>query len=202
MTSYTITPAQPAAAGTVARRIAKAFCGLEVAEWLVPNDEELREATLTAQFRMFVEQAFTYGEVSTALAGRGASVWMYRDQPLPPIEDYDERLKVICGPHVDRFRALDEAFAKHHPDEPHHHLAFLAVEVSVRGGGVGSALLEHHLRQLDEDEMPAYLEASDTRSRELYLRYGFRDHGPRLTLPDRGPVMFPMWRDPEPLAAV
>ncbi|GIJ50048.1 N-acetyltransferase [Virgisporangium aliadipatigenens] len=188
--------AEPAQADMVARRIAGAFAKMAVAEWLVPNDEEERERLLAQQFTLIVEHAFRHGEVWTVFADKGAAVWFHRDKPLPPIDGYDERLAEICGRHLDRFRALDDAFEQHHPSEPHHHLAFLAVEPYLQRMGLGTALLDDHLRQLDLLGMPAYLEASDERSRRLYLRHGFLDTGRRLLLPRGGPEMFPMQREP------
>ena len=41
----------------------------------------------------------------------------------------------------------------------------------------------------------AYLEASDERTRDLYLRHGYTDHGEAIELPD-GPSMYPMVRIP------
>ena len=50
--------------------------------------------------------------------------------------------------------------------------------------------------------VPAYLEAAEPRSRELYLRHGYADRadGP-FRFPDGGPPMWPMWREPQPPAA-
>ena len=66
--------------------------------------------------------------------------------------------------------------AKVHPHEPHHYLAFLAVRPGRQGHGLGTALLRDRLRRLDAAGAPAYLEASEPRSRALYVREGFREH--------------------------
>ena len=47
--------------------------------------------------------------------------------------------------------------------------------------------LDHHSRA------PAYLEAADLRTRQIYLRHGYTNHGPPIQLPD-GPLMYPMVR--------
>ena len=57
------------------------------------------------------------------------------------------------------------------------------------------ALLRDRLRRLDAAGVPAYLEASEPRSRDFYLREGFREHQPPFRLPD-GTPLFPLWRDP------
>ena len=56
-------------------------------------------------------------------------------------------------------------------------------------------MLAHHHAALDQEVVPAYLEAADLRNRDLYLRHGYVDHGPPIQLPD-GPRMYPMWRQP------
>jgi hypothetical protein len=52
------------------------------------------------------------------------------------------------------------------------------------------------LERCDREGVPAYLEASGARNRDLYLRLGFRVTG-EIRLPD-GPSMWPMWREPAP----
>ncbi|HEX5493068.1 MAG TPA: GNAT family N-acetyltransferase [Mycobacteriales bacterium] len=86
-------------------------------------------------------------------------------------------------------------FEAHHPSEPHHYLAFLAVRPERQGAGLGSALLRHHHARLDRTGVAAYLEASSPRSRELYLRHGYRPRGEPFTVPD-GTPFWPMWRTP------
>jgi len=50
---------------------------------------------------------------------------------------------------------------------------------------------------LDDKSMPAYLEASGPRSRDLYLAHGYelRPDAP-FYLPEGGPAMWPMMRKP------
>ena len=74
------------------------------------------------------------------------------------------------------------------------HLAILAVRPDRQGHGTGSALLRAHHAGLDRDSIPAYLEASDLRTRRLYLAHGYADCGGPLAFP--GAVMYPMVRPP------
>ena len=46
----------------------------------------------------------------------------------------------------------------------------------------------------DRDRVPAYLEATSERNKQLYLRHGF-EVTDEIPLPD-GPNMWPMWRSP------
>ncbi|TVP75518.1 MAG: GNAT family N-acetyltransferase, partial [Nitriliruptor sp.] len=45
----------------------------------------------------------------------------------------------------------------------------------------------------DSERIPAYLESTSRRNRELYLRHGFEVIG-EIRLPD-GPSIWPMWRE-------
>src|SRR5439155_27204580 len=130
--------------------------------------------------------------------GSAAAVWLHHNgSELPPPPDYDERLIFVAGPYLRRFRVLDELIEANHPHgEVHHHLVFLAVRPDRQGAGLGSALMARHHRRLDEARIGAYLEASSPRSRELYLRHGYRDRGKLFRLPD-GPPFWPMWRGPK-----
>lgn len=66
-----------------------------------------------------------------------------------------------------------------------------------KGQGTGTALLHAHHAALDRKGMPAYLEASGRDTCRVYLGHGYllRPDAP-IRLPDGGPEMFPMWREP------
>ena len=120
------------------------------------------------------------------------------DGPGPPGDDYPARLAEVTGQWAGRFTAFDAELDRHHPTGTrHHHLAMLAIRPDKQGQGTGTALLRAHHRVLDEAGTPAYLEASSLRSRALYVRHGYTDHGPPIQLPE-GPLMHPMWRAPAP----
>jgi GNAT superfamily N-acetyltransferase len=192
MSSPRVRDATPDEAVRVADRIAEAFTDLAAAQWLVPDQAERRDV-LRGNFRIIVEHAFEYGLVNVLQDRSAVAVWIFADQhPPPPPTNYDQRLAAACGPYTDRFVALDKLFDEHHPGDPHHHLAFLAVDPALRRTGRGTALLRHHHAQLDAGRMPGYLEASSTESRDLYARHGYEAREP-FTLPDDTPF-WPMWR--------
>lgn len=64
--------------------------------------------------------------------------------------------------------------------------------------GIGSALLRSALTDCDRTGMPAYLEATSERNRNLYQRHGF-EVSEILALPD-GPPLWCMWRTPRTAA--
>lgn len=189
--------AEPADADVLTRVIAAAFSGLAVSRWLVP-DPCARTAIFRGYFRMYVEHALKEGIVLTTTARDAAALWIPvgPDGPGGPPEGYHDRLAAVTGPHLARFAALDERFDRHHPaGVPHEHLAILAVRPDRQRLGLGTAILNARHAILDRDGTPAYLEASDPGTREIYLAHGYADLGEPIRLPD-GPAMYPMWRHP------
>ncbi|GAA1384715.1 GNAT family N-acetyltransferase [Catellatospora chokoriensis] len=125
------------------------------------------------------------------------AIWLPRDEDTPGPVDYDTQLAAACGPYLDRFKALDAVFAQHHPQLGfHHYLQFIAVQPGEQSHGIGSALLDHHHRWLDHDGIAAYLEASKTSNRDLYLRHGYAPAEP-FCLPNDGPPLWPIRRAPQ-----
>lgn len=173
--------------------IATAFNGLDVSRWLVTDRQERYHAQF-GQFALVIEHALEHGTAYLTHDRSATAVWVDRTHPIPEPQDYDRRLRTVCGRHTERFAVLDQAFAAHHPQAGHQHLAFVAVHPSRQQQGIGTALLEHHHAKLDRAGVPAYLEASDARTRDLYAAHGYRVISV-IDLPD-GPSMWPMWRDP------
>ena len=125
-----------------------------------------------------------------------AALWIPGDGPAEPPGSYQEQLAAITGPHLDRFLAFDQQLGRHHPAGVfHEHLAILAVRPDRQGQGTGTALLDARHAALEDQGIPAYLEASDERTRRLYLAHGYTDHGSPIELADEV-RMYPMWRQP------
>jgi ribosomal protein S18 acetylase RimI-like enzyme len=182
--------------GVLSWVIADAFADLAVSRWLIP-DEAARHRIFPSYFRLYVEHALADGIVCTTPGQNAVALWLPAgEEPAPPSEGYDERLAALTGPWIARFRAFDQALEVRHPTGfAHHHLAILAVRPDWQGRGLGSALLRAHHAALDRDSIPAYLEASNLRTRRLYQAHGYADCGAPLTCP--GAVMVPMVRQPQ-----
>ncbi|MBT8228022.1 MAG: GNAT family N-acetyltransferase [Dactylosporangium sp.] len=189
-----ITRATTADVQAVAHLVAEAFCPLRASQWLVP-DPESRRAAMAGQFAILVEHALTFGHVDLLADATAAAVWFHRTQPIPAPAEYDQRLTTACGEAADRFRALDALFAAHHLNQPHHHLAMLAVAFDHQTTGRGTRLLRHHHEVLDDQDIPAYLEAAEARSAKLYHREGYRPVAEPFSLPNEA-FFYPMWRNP------
>ncbi|RCG25398.1 N-acetyltransferase [Sphaerisporangium album] len=186
----------PGAAEMVGGVIGTAFHDLEVSAWIVPPEDDRRQI-LPGFFSRHAGHAFACGEIHATADGAAVAVWFHNDgSPLPPAPGLDEWVMTLKDVYADRFATLAEQMDEHHLHLPHHYLAYLAVLPEHQGRGIGSDLLREHHRALDAAGVPAYLEASNARSRELYLRHGYRDVGDPMVLPD-GPPMYPMMRMPK-----
>ena len=82
-----------------------------------------------------------------------------------------------------------------HPEEPHWYLAVIGTDPTVRGAGLGHALMQSRLDRCDAEYAPAYLESSNPVNVPYYERFGFVVTG-ETALPDDGPTLWPMWRAP------
>jgi GNAT superfamily N-acetyltransferase len=195
---YAIVRASENDADALAQVIADAFHDLAVSRWLIGDPAE-RRAIYPGYFRMYVERALADGIVHTTADRAAAALWIPTAGPAAPPGGYTERLAAITGPDVGRFMSFDEALDAHHPvGVTHHHLAILAVHPDWQDIGIGTALLDTHHAILDQQGIPAYLEASDTGTRDLYQRHGYelRPDNP-IRLP-AGPDIWPMWRPRAP----
>jgi len=194
--SGTVVRAGPGDLFMLSQVIADAFYGLAPSQWLVA-DPDARRRIFPAYFQLYVEHALAAGLVFTTPDRAAAALWIPVSEAVEgPSGDYDTRLAAITDPWTDRFRAFDQALDSHHPAGcPHHHLALLAVRPDRQGRGIGTMMLHVHHALLDEQGVPAYLEAANQHTRAMYLRHGYADHGAPIQLPG-GPLMFPMWRPP------
>ncbi|MPY77450.1 MAG: GNAT family N-acetyltransferase [Actinophytocola sp.] len=189
----TVRKASPSDLDRLADTLAAAFFADPVMSWCYP-DTDRRAAILSPCFRILVEATLPHGGVDTVADEVAGAIWVPPDAELDEerlaadlgeaSEEYAERLFTLLG-------LLDE----HHPHEPHEYLFVLGTRPDWQSRGIGSALLRSVLPECDRTGMPAYLEASSERNRNLYQRHGF-DLTEVITLPD-GPPLWCMWRAPE-----
>jgi len=194
-TRHQVIPAGRADTGVLAQVIADAFFSLTVCRWLIP-DGPARRAAFPRYFGLYVEHAIAGGLAETTPDRSAAALWIPGDGPGAAPEEYAGQLAAITGPHLSNFLAFDQALDRHHPAGTfHHHLAILAVRPDRQGQGIGTALLHAHHAVLEDQGIPAYLEASDERTRRLYLDHGYADRGGPIVFAD-GVRMYPMMREP------
>jgi ribosomal protein S18 acetylase RimI-like enzyme len=177
--------------------IAAAFHDLAPSRWLIA-DSAARRRIFPGYFSLYVTHALAAGLVHTTVGRDAVALWLPAGPGVlgPPLGQGPQL--AVAGSLTSRFHDFDQALEEHHPVGVHHqYLAILAVRPGCQGQGIGTALLNtrHHL--LDRDGVPAYLEASSPRARDLYQRHGYivRPDAP-FWLPGGGPPMWPMWREP------
>jgi len=170
--------------------------------WVVPEPDD-RPAILPHYFGAVAAEAVEHGVVELGRddgSGELLAVAIWFDvpepEPAPPTEP-DDRLTELCGPYAGRFAALEALMHAAAPPQPHHHLAFLAVDEEHRNAGLGTAMLEHHHKLVDNIGVSASLDASNPSSRRLYLRHGYNDSGDPFH-PPGAPPMWPMLRSANP----
>ena len=149
-------------------------------------------------FEVYIGAYLPHGETYLTADGNGAAVWLPAGAELLAAEQeqpFVDALTTLMGPGVDRLFRLEEAFAGHHPAEPLYYCNFLSTVPAFQGRGIGSAFLQDMLQRADADGRPAYHEATSPRNCALYERHGYVNHG-ELVLPDGGPTLWRMWRDP------
>jgi ribosomal protein S18 acetylase RimI-like enzyme len=96
----------------------------------------------------------------------------------------------LRGMAIRRFK-VQYSMSKHHPREPHCHLGPVAVVPEMQGQGIGSQLLEHFCRYVDQAGEVAFLETDKLENARLYERFGFSVTEEALSLGVRN---WFMWR--------
>ncbi|MFG1934061.1 GNAT family N-acetyltransferase [Mycobacterium sp. NPDC048908] len=186
-----------AAAGVLGR----AFYGDPVTMWMVP-DNDARAKALPRGFATIARRHFLSRAGSEVASRAGvlgaATLWD------PPGQREDSKLQKLSmlpgflwafGRRTARMEQIVRLMEEHHPDEPHWYLMLIGSDPTVRGAGFGQALMHSRLDRCDAEAAPAYLEASKPDLVPYYSRFGFEVTG-EIKLPDGGPSMFTMWRNP------
>jgi ribosomal protein S18 acetylase RimI-like enzyme len=149
-----------------------AFAADPVERWLYPEAHQYLTHFPTF-LSAFGGKAFAEKTVWRLGAFSGVALW------LPPHVnlDGDAIVAVLTGTvapakHDNTFAVLgqmDDA----HPKDPHWYLPWFGVDPIVQGRGLGGKLMEHCLKVVDEDHLPAYLDSPNPRNIAFYQRFGF-----------------------------
>lgn len=180
--------------------LARAFAEDPVMQWLLPTTRA-RTRRLPRLFAMELlcfylpnEEVYTTRDVA------GGAIWAPPGGWRTPISNVVRGIPRLAWTLRGRLPAAVQcvsAIERVHPPETHWYLAVVGTEPSRQRQGVGSALLAPVLDRCDRDFLPAYLESSREDNVAFYRRHGFDVTAP-LDLPDGGPRIWPMWREPRP----
>ena len=142
--------------------------------WLMPNALDFLRDSKRHPRRAY-SAAFDAGTLFVTGDFAGAALW------LPPgaKADRTEEIEQAEAGTPERpvfpseFPELISRSGAYCPEEPHWYLGLIAVDPSFRGRGVGTKLMEHCLAMVDRDQMPAFLESTNSANLSLYRRFGF-----------------------------
>lgn len=181
----------------IADALAEAFASDPPMMWFTP-EEEGRVERLRPYFRALLSLHLPHGEVWMSDDPVGAAAWVAPGSW--PFSAWQRRGVIpteirTFGRHPLRVMHGVEAIERGHPKALHWYLEYIGVERAGQGGGTGSALLRPMLERCDAEGIAAYLNAGSPRSRELYRRHGFAVTE-EFRLPDDGPPLWRMWREP------
>ncbi|GGC72478.1 GNAT family N-acetyltransferase [Hoyosella rhizosphaerae] len=177
----------------LAETLAASFNADPVMSWCYP-DAVRRAEILPQNFRSIVNETLPFGEIYTVADAVGGAVWIPPESVLNE-ELLAEEIGRISGEFAERVFTLLALMDAHHPHEPHQYLWLLGTRPEWQSRGIGSALMQPMLDRCDQDGMPAYLEATSERNRDLYARHGFALT--KTISPPDGPPLWCMWRAPK-----
>ncbi|MFJ2740358.1 GNAT family N-acetyltransferase [Streptomyces sp. NPDC087440] len=174
-----------------------AFRGDPVSQWIFPGAAHY-DRVHGQMMGAFFDLVLKHGWVDVTEDLSAVAMWLPTPAGVPEPDDGPAQLRAALDPDNVRVELVGTITAAHHPHHREHaYLWIIAVDPERQGEGLGSALMAPVLEKCDREGTAAYLEASSGRSRELYRRTGFVDIGQPLRLPDGGPLMYPMWREPQ-----
>jgi GNAT superfamily N-acetyltransferase len=182
----------------IARTLAEAFFNDPVWGWAF-SDPRHRKAQHEAWFRLLIGSALPHGWVWTTPAREAVSVWV-----PPGVSELSESDEAKLGPMLGEMlgartelvmEVLDRFEAAHPRRRDHYYLSLLGIHTDHRGSGIGMRLLADNLALLDTVGMPAYLESTNPGNLLRYESVGFAVCG-TFELPDDGPTVTTMWREP------
>jgi GNAT superfamily N-acetyltransferase len=178
--------------------IAAAFLDDPIWGWVFA-DSAYRRGQQAAMWRLFFESGVEQHWVWTTPHHEAVALWNPPGCPEltePHASRLGPLLQELVGTRSELVLEVFEAFDQAHPHEREHfYLNLLGTDPAHRGKGIGMALLAANLAEIDNLGMPAYLESTNNANLARYASVGFEVHG-RFALPDAGPTVTTMWRDP------
>jgi GNAT superfamily N-acetyltransferase len=152
--------------------LTRAFSTDPMMRWAWPSPK--RYDAYWPQFAdAFGGRAFDQGTAFGVEDCLGVALWF-----PPSVEPDGETVMTVMresmdGPTLDDVNGIFEQMDELHPTDEHWYLPLMGVDPVAQGRGLGSALLQHALATCDRESLPAYLEATSPRNRDLYERHGF-----------------------------
>ncbi|MFJ7593252.1 hypothetical protein ACIQZO_38935 [Streptomyces sp. NPDC097617] len=195
MSALPVNRLSPSAVTDLSVLLATCFQEDALTRWMIP-DERRRAELLPGFFRVFVELSAAYDGVLTGPDGDAVLLF------LPPGAEPDEKaldaaFADVLGEYAQAMHTIAGLQEAAHPHgAPHYYVSFGAVRPGRQQSGLMSALLGRVAARADAEGVGAYVEASSRGGEAAGRRAGFELRGGDIALPDGGPVLRPMWREP------
>ncbi len=166
---------------TAIETAAQAFYDDPMSTLPVP-DPVKRRRVVASLYALPVNICMNYGIVDSNADAAAVAMWLPTGNTdlslsqMVQVGAFSLPFKLGFGPFMRMLRMLNVT-EKAHKDaisEPHWYLMTLAVRPEKQGQGMGSRMLEHGLKRVDADRLPAYLETANARNLPLYERFGFK----------------------------
>jgi ribosomal protein S18 acetylase RimI-like enzyme len=185
----------------LAHTLGRAFFDDPVMMWMLPDAGQRAKGLCTVFAAMTRHQFLPLGTVDFATDAThiaAAALWSppnrWRTTRMTELRMLPAFWRAL-GSQMKRGQQVDELMRANHPEEPSWHLSVIGSDPTYRGQGYAQALLSHRLERIDAEHAPAYLESTNPDNIAYYQRFGFEVTG-ELELPDDGPPIWPMWRQP------
>ncbi|MEH1016454.1 hypothetical protein V6U90_25530 [Micromonospora sp. CPCC 206060] len=202
----TTTPVGPDTSGDIVEQVhgvlTEAAHHDPIAAWLVP-DPMARYGIVARCHAFTVRYLIHYGDLRAVVDPDGVVVGVLAgahpttcDKDLAATE-YTPGLLTAAVPYHHRYATLRRATSAALPRRAHYHLWYIAAHPDRRGDGIGGDMLTELHRRLDALGQPAYIEVATTALRTTLTKRGYQ-HETTIHLPDSGPTLYGMWRDPLP----
>ena len=170
-----------------------AFSADPIMRWMWPEPHEYLR-NFPDLVRGFGGRAFEHGAAHVTTDFLGGSLW------LPPGVGVDEEAleklvnETVAEPARSEVVSILQQMGESHPKEPHWHLAFIGVDPTQQGKGIGAVLLRYALARIDAEGLHSYLESSNPANIPFYRRHGFEVI--REIRVGGSPLVTPMLRSP------
>jgi ribosomal protein S18 acetylase RimI-like enzyme len=181
--------------GRVLDTAALAFSTDPIMRWMFPDAASYLKS-YPALMDAFCGVSVSNGTTFVSEDFSGVAMWL-----APGVESDGDRvgsvlMEQLSPQQLEETGELMTQMAAYHPDdESCWYLPVIGVDACHQGRGLGSALMKHATRMLDESECLAYLESSNPLNIPLYQRHGFEIMGEIRA--GSLPVMTPMIRQPQ-----
>jgi predicted N-acetyltransferase YhbS len=177
MSEIVIEPIKPEDIPEASKVISRAFAPTPVVVAVAKGSGEKQQRKLESGMKYMFKKApghMYVAKMDGEIVGAMRMVKWPECQPKP-----SQGLMMLPGilirfgaltPRIMKFRSI---WGKRDPKKPHWHLDPLTVKPEMQGQGIGTKLLTHFCKIVDESGLPAYLETDQTRNVTLYERFGF-----------------------------